>query len=101
LISQNANSVTPTGEKGPLDKYSYMRVFEVSKSTRSYRSPNSANPFLKNIFPCATEPDFGGSQNTIDELKSSRRILSDIPKQKEKEIIGSLQNLIEDDKEMM
>lgn len=92
LISQNANSVTPTGEKGPLDKYSYMRVFE-SKSTRSYRSPNSANPFLRNIFPCATEPDF-------DELKSSRRILSDIPRQKEKEAIGSLQNLTEDEKEM-
>lgn len=99
LISQNANSVTPTGEKGPLDKYSYMRVFEVSKSTRSYKSPNSANPFLKNIFPCATEPDFGGSRENIDELKSSRRILSDIPKQKEKEIVGSLQCLIEDDKE--
>jgi len=101
LISQNANSVTPTGEKGPIDKYSYMRVFEVSKSTRSYKSPNSANPFLKNIFPCATEPDFGGSRDTLDELKSSRRILSDIPKQKEKDIVGSLHCLLEDDKEII
>jgi len=55
---------------------------------------------LKNIFPCATEPDFGGSRDTLDELKSSRRILSDIPKQKEKDIIGSLHCLLEDDKEI-
>lgn len=85
LISHNANSVTPTGDiKTLMDKSSYLRGFENCKSTRSYRSPHSANPFLRNVFPCNTEPDVVVGQGTIDDIRSARRVASDVIRTKEK-----------------
>ena len=102
LISQNTNSTTPTGEimKGQMDKYSLMRTHELGKNTRSYKSPVSANPFLRNIFPCNTEPDVD-KPCTIEDIRASRKALSDVAKQKEKaeSYCSSLQCLAENDKE--
>ena len=103
LITQNTNSATPTGEimKGQMDKYSLMRTHDLGKNSKNYKSPVSANPFLRNIFPCNTEPDMPGSQNTMDDIRASRKVLSDAAKQKDKSIpfCSSLQCLTETEKE--
>jgi len=96
LISHNTNSATPTGEnKNYMDKSSYMRSFESNRNGRSQKSPISANPFLRNVFPCTTEPDSVGSPFSINEMKSSRFK----PKEKFEAFSESLKSLPENTKE--
>ena len=84
LILHNTNSVTPTGDtKGQGDKI-HMRTSEFYRTARSLKSPASSNPFLKNIFPCVTDPDSleTQSQCSLDDIKPTRKIVSDVPKLK-------------------